>query len=343
MFSLVCKLTCYQKYLLLYPLGNATRDSGKEQGHLNLVMYVAYTITFLSSLFGNSVIIYIIRTDNSLKTTTNYLVMNQACVDIFITLSEPVNFLYHSFTGSLWLRGVIGLITCKVYMTSVYSLPDFSVWILAVIAVDRFYAVVLPLRQSPVSQHLKKIMFILWLWSLAWSVPIVIGENFIKVGQSYYCDLYRLVNKWTILNDIHLAVGVLLPFLLIVCLYTAVCYKLWSRKVPGEGANQIEAQRIAKRVTVMMIAVVVLYAFCWFTLFTFFFLNSHHYLQLNGILLFLVMWLPSLFSGLNPYVYLTFSQNFRKACKKILSNCRFPPQDIRPISVCSQHIELKQR
>ena len=184
--------------------------------------------------------------------------MSQACVDIFITLSEPVNFLYHSFTGSLWLRGVIGLITCKVYMTSVYSLPDFSVWILAVIAVDRFYAVVLPLRQSPVSQHLKKIMFILWLWSLAWSVPIVIGENFIKVGQSYYCDLYRLVNKWTILNDIHLAVGVLLPFLVIVCLYTAVCYKLWSRKVPGEGANQIEAQRIAKRVTVMMIAVVVL-------------------------------------------------------------------------------------
>ena len=90
MFSLVCKLTCYQKYLLLYPLGNATRDGGKEQGHLNLVMYVAYTITFLSSLFGNSVIIYIIRTDNSLKTTTNYLVMNQACVDIFITLSEPV-------------------------------------------------------------------------------------------------------------------------------------------------------------------------------------------------------------------------------------------------------------
>jgi len=51
-------------------------------------MYIAYIITFLASLFGNSVIIHITRTDNSMKTTTNYLILNQACTDLVITIAE---------------------------------------------------------------------------------------------------------------------------------------------------------------------------------------------------------------------------------------------------------------
>ena len=56
---------------------------------------------------------------------------------------------------------------------------------------------------------------------------------------------------------------IFLPFLLIVVLYTIVCLKLWSRQVPGEGANQDERQaediKTAKKVTWMMIAVVVFF------------------------------------------------------------------------------------
>ena len=46
--------------------------------HAKLI-YLAYFKLFMASLFGNSVIIYIIRKgNNSMKTTTNYLVLNQA-------------------------------------------------------------------------------------------------------------------------------------------------------------------------------------------------------------------------------------------------------------------------
>ena len=72
----------------------------------------------------------------------------------------------------LWFGGVFGFITCKMTLAAVFSVPQFSVLMLVMIAVDHFYAVLLPLRQSPTSKHLQKIIAILLLWSSAWSLPL---------------------------------------------------------------------------------------------------------------------------------------------------------------------------
>ena len=220
-------------------------------------MFAAYVIIFLASLLGNSVIIHIIRADNSLKTTTNRLIMTQAYADLLMTFIELPFSIYHRITNSLWFGGVFGFITCKMTLAAVFSVPQFSVLMLVMIAVDRFYAVLLPLRQSPISKHLKKIIAILLLWSSAWSLSFINTKNFIKANKSHYCDLSLLFNNWNEFNITSLVSCIVVPLLIIVSLYAAVCWKLWSRKVPGEGEHQIKAQRTAKRVTLMMIVVVV--------------------------------------------------------------------------------------
>lgn len=135
-------------------------------------MFAAYVIIFLASLLGNSVIIHITRTDNSSKTTTNCLIMTQAYADLLITFIALPFFLYHRMMKILWFGGVLGFITCKMTLAAVLSVPQFSVLMLVMIAVDHFYAVLLPLRQSPTSKHLQKIIAILLLWSSAWSLPL---------------------------------------------------------------------------------------------------------------------------------------------------------------------------
>ena len=134
-------------------------------------MFAAYVIIFLASLLGNSVIIDITRTDNSLKTTTKCLIMTQAYADLLITFIALPFFLYHRMMKILWFGGVLGFITCKMTLAAVFSVPQFSVLMLVMIAVDHFYAVLLPLRQSPISKHLKMIAILL-LWSSAWSLPL---------------------------------------------------------------------------------------------------------------------------------------------------------------------------
>ena len=282
---------------------------------LNSSAYHAYIATFLASPFGNSVIIHIIRTDNTMKTTTNYLILNQACADLMITMVMGINFIHYSLMDNLWLGGLLGLITCKVFLAVMLGSHMFSLWVLATIAVERFYAVTRPLRSSPVLQHLKKIIFLLWASCLATPSNFLQNASFKKLNERYYCDLADVLQEWTIINIVTGGLLAFLPFLIIATLYTKVCLKLWSRQVPGEGssqnAQQAEAVKTARKVSLMMIAIVVLYTLCWLPMCISVFLVYISYLQLNGNLLLFVLWLISTYSGLNPYVYFTFNQRFR--------------------------------
>lgn len=261
-----------------------------------------------------------------MKTTTNYLVLNQACADLMITIAEGMNAIHYSLMDSSWLGGLLGLITCKVFLAVICSSHMFSLWVLATIAVERFYAVTRPLRSSPVSQHFKKIVFLLWASCLATPSNVFQNASFEKLNESYYCDLADVLQEWTTFKIITGCLIVVLPFVIIAVLYTILCLKLWSREVPGEGSNQnvqqAEAVKTATKVTLMMIAIVVLYLVCWLPLFISSILEYIGYVQLNGSFLLFVLWLISAYSGLNPYVYLTFNQKFRNGFNNLFRNCR---------------------
>ncbi|KAL9989243.1 hypothetical protein ACROYT_G003772 [Oculina patagonica] len=160
------------------------------------LIHFAYVIIVLASLFGNSVIIHIIRTDNSMKTTTNYLIVNQACADLVVSLTAilEVYLLRPTTNDRVWFKGVLGDITCKSFVASMYILPVFSVWILATIAVDRFYAVTRPLRASPISQHLKKTILFLWVWSIFTSTDVIVSAKVEKAEESIITIVIQITN-----------------------------------------------------------------------------------------------------------------------------------------------------
>ena len=313
---------------------------------LHPLVIVGFSTVFLASLFGNSVIIHIIRTDNSMKTTINYLIINQACADLLISMAEITGFFYTSSTGSLWIGGIFGLISCKMCIAILFISCNFSVWILGIIAVDRFYAVARPLRLSPISQHLKKIIILCWLWSTAFSVHYIVKETFKNVKGSYYCDLTILFNGWSQFNTISATLNVFMPLSIMTILYTIVCLKLWSRKVPGEGNNQNEEQaaalKIAKNVTRMMIIVVVLYLICWLPVYMLVLLRFVASVHVNDILFLFSNFLTLSYSGTNPYVYLILSQNFRNGFKKLFRKCCGKVRISNVISFRSQSVELEQ-
>ena len=149
--------------------------------------------------------------------------------------------------------------------------PNFSVWILGIIAVDRVCAVTRPLRLSPISQHFKKIIFLCWAWSIIISSNYLIKETFTNVKGSYYCNVTTLLHDWNRFNTISITLDIFLPLSMITALYTIVCLRLWSREVPGEGANQNEEQaaalKMARKVTRMIIIVMVLYVICWLSVY----------------------------------------------------------------------------
>ena len=281
-----------------------------------------------------------------MKTTTNYLIVNQACADLFISSAELANAVHLSWTGSLWFGGILGQLTCKMFISLLSSPAHFSVWILATIAADRFYAVVLPLRLSLIPRHFKKIILFFWAWSFAFSTNYLAKESLKTVDQSHYCDLTGIVGEWNAFNIIAFTLNVFLPLFIITVLYTFVCRKLWSREVPGEGINQneqqAEAAKTARKVIRMMIVVVVLYVLCWFPLYITILSHFVSHVQPKEDLFLFVNFLTVCYSGLNPYVYLTLSKNFRIGFKKLFRKCLGKVRALNVISFQLQSVEPEQ-
>ena len=319
---------------------------------LRQILVGGYVFAFLVSLVGNSVIIHIVRKDNSMKTTTNYLIVNQACADILVTTMELLNDITYYFEDE-WFEGIIGIITCKLLRASPFILPVFSVWILVAIAVDRFFAVTRPFQVSPLSRHFKKTVVFLWVWS-AVSAADVLALIGLREEEAYdFCETVdRVYYGWREFSLTSLVLNVVVPLVAIIILYTIICLKLWARKVPGEGANQnerqVEAIKTAKKVTRMMIAVVVLYELCWLP---FFIIMSMSLIRGESPLKsdphtgnihsnFFILWLTVAYSAINPFVYLTFNQKFRSGFKHLYKDCLTKPRGILPFR--SQNVELEQ-
>jgi len=123
------------------------------------------------------------------------LIINQACVDLLMSFAEITGVFYYSSTGTVWLGGILGLISCKMFVAIQFISPNFSVLILGIIALDRFYAVTRPLRLSPISQHFKKIIFSSWAWSIAFSSNYLVKQTFKTFKGSYHCDVTTLFDK----------------------------------------------------------------------------------------------------------------------------------------------------
>ena len=304
-----------------------------------------YIVIIIASVFGNSVIIHIIRTDNTMKTTTNYLILNQACADLLITMVKLIGIVIpFSFLGNQWFGGLFGMITCRAFQGSIFVATTFSIWIFVVIAVERFYAVVRPLISSPISRHLKKTVLLLWTWSVISSTNDLTRSIVIRHGEYYYC------HSGTGWMTFHLvfssALNGVLPLLIITILYIIVCRKLWSREVPGEGTNQNQGQagaiKTAKKVTLMMIIIVVLYVVCWFPIDVYIIFVFLSHVEIDYSFSLFLIWLTVAFSGLNPYVYFAFSQNFRKGLKQVFGNClrKLKIQNAFPFR--SESVELEQ-
>jgi len=328
--------------------------SGNEQGaaaatDIQLIpglIYAAYVVVFAASLFGNSVIIHIIRTDNSTKTTTNYLILNQAFADLYRTLMESLHISSY-LIGGRWFGGIVGLIICKLFLANLFIPTIFTIWILPTIAVDRFYAVSRPFRPSRLSRHFKKIILILWSWSFACSIEVFITGSLHKNKQDYFCYAIHFLQQRITFYILTVSLNVVLPLFITAVLYIIVCHKLWSREIPGEGTNQnqrqAEAMKTARKVTRMMITVVVLYVLCLFPFSLGSSLYHFDYVEDKSDLIFLCLFLAAFaYNGLNPCVYLTFNDKFRNGFKTLFGNCLCKIKFPNVVHFRSQSVELQQ-
>ncbi|XP_078346092.1 allatostatin-A receptor-like [Oculina patagonica] len=231
-----------------------------------MIFIVVQSILLLISLVGNTLVILTVLINKPMKTTLNYLLVNLAVADTILSLAISIQYIMMPFI--VHPEGQTGRYLCKFFTdgTIAWVGGAMSVLCLVYIAVERYFAIIHPLRQR--GRFTKRRL----------KVFIVLGRSFAILMQMhgfieirYYRPDLRLCKRDGNFGYVEAKVGSLawmvlagiVPVSIMVYLYSRVVQHLWFKPVENLEASQRAALRYRKQVTITMITVSVMYAVSW--------------------------------------------------------------------------------
>jgi len=291
----------------------------------------AYSLIFIVSLVGNSLIGIIVFKTKNLRKPINFFIVNMAMSDLLYPVFYFPWFLTKLFVDSELSRGPIAQALCKLVSFVAATSSIVSTQTLILIAVDRFGAVVFPLRSPLISSKLCPI-FILATWIVAMVVvsPYLFVIKLVEYQGQLFCLIQRneafaessfSANYSLVINVVFLY----FPIALLVVLYSIILIKLKLQKIPGEEMVDIEKQRAKrnKNVLTMAIAIVLGFVLCWVPWGT---LNLLTLFAWDGRLPCSIIFFWSITSfmansncAINPCICFIFSGNYRQGFKRLLA------------------------
>lgn len=150
------------------------------------VVYIMYGIVFLLALCGNGLVCFIVQNSPRMKTVTNYFIVNLAIGDILLTLF-CVPF---SFVSMLVLRyWPFGAVMCKIVNYSQAVSVLVSAYTLLAISIDRYMAIMHPLKPRLGKTAAKTVVAGVWLGALATAAPIAVVSQLKRPTDWHrYCE-----------------------------------------------------------------------------------------------------------------------------------------------------------
>ncbi|CAH3185397.1 unnamed protein product [Porites lobata] len=294
---------------------------------------VTYCLIFIVSLVANSLIVMIVYKTPNLRKPINFFIANMASSDLLYPIFWIPWYLSLLHANSFLIGGQLGQALCK--LLPFFGNVSFTVSIqnLILIAVDRFGAVVFPLR-SPLIRSKLCPFFILATWIVAAAVSsrFLFAYELVEYPEGDWC-----VTKWkkafeesSSSASFLLAFSILftyIPVLLLVILYSIIVIKLKTQAHPGEQSANSQQQRDRRKRNVIQlsIAMVTVFVLCSLPV------------SINALIILyqdtrfscsfsiyarVTSFMSATYCAINPVICFMFSSNYQKALKRLIK-CSF--------------------
>ena len=292
----------------------------------------AFCLILVISLLGNSLIAIIVYKTQTLRKPINFFIVNMAMSDMLSSIFPIPGEITYLYTDA-WLNisGPLGRALCKLVAVSIFVSSTVSIQSLLLIAVDRFGAVIFPLRSLLISLKMCS-FFILSTWIVAISV---FSPFFSAWKPTEYQGQLVCIRRWnevfeesSSLGNFLLAASVVflyIPIVMLTTLYSIIVIKLKSQKRPGEQSTNAEQQRAkrSRNVLKMAIAIVLGFVLC-FVPFSIDVLLLYFARQALPCGFYTFRNITRFMAGsncaINPCICFIFSTNYRSALKRLF-NC----------------------
>ena len=284
---------------------------------------------------GNVLVIRIVHKTPSMHTTTNYLLLNLAVADVITVLLWPL-FSSYSYVNGYFSSGV-GNFICKFTAFTEMSIMASS-FTLTVLAVERYHALLKPLRQMLrlTDDNIKQAIALIWLSSFLVCLP----EFFLREWKE---SLSTCAGPWTIhMNTgsgayffINSLFSAYFPLAVMIYCYGSLIRGLYfTNAICSESVANAERNTEKKKLVITFILATAAFFVCFVPAVVFFTVlvlkpaeDEEAGVKLNFDLYVLFDFLFLLSLCFNPVLYAFRSSNFQAGFKKIIFSLRPTPQN----------------
>ncbi|XP_031566825.1 QRFP-like peptide receptor [Actinia tenebrosa] len=340
---------------------------------IRILKVLACSIILVIALVGNIFIILVVRQKNAnMKKTINFFIMNMALSDLVVPIVIlPRVIVANLLDSSIFVTwrgsdGIPGNILCKfVFFVSDLTMV-VSILSIICIAIDRFCAVVFPMKLSLVTSRIRwGLIIFTWLFSIACFTPYLYGFKLVEIhGGQQVCTLIWSEDEtvhFKIQHTIAIVASILftlIPAILLTVMYTVILVVARIQIVPDQQhTNTAVNRRQANNNKLLKLALLTVgsFAICYGPYNVFLF-----YLSINlnwnmaqkteiSTFKFVAQFLTYANSALNPCLYFIFIENYRRGLKRILrltqepKNRNIPELTSRLTSRATGQSRLQQR
>ena len=294
--------------------------------YVRIIVPVIFGLIVVLGLVGNALVIFVVLCNKQMRSTTNILIVSLAFADlIFIIMCVP-------FTATEYALPVwpFGDTWCKIVRYVIYVSAYVSIYTLVLMSVDRYLAVVHPISSLSIRTETNAYIVVTVTWALFLLCHIPLLFQYGLHEYFYYSEVRSTCMNVKSLEQPEiskmffasfLGFGYLLPLSLICVLYGLMLKRLLYGAVPG-GGQRTSNSRPHKRVTRLVVIVVVVFAICWFPIQIIFMVQqfgNYSTSILSAGIQMVANCLAYMNSCVNPIIYTFLSENYRKEFMKLLS------------------------
>ncbi|BFZ18004.1 hypothetical protein BsWGS_21043 [Bradybaena similaris] len=305
------------------------------------VKSVAVFLLIVAAVVGNVLIIIIVCSSKTMRTTTNIYIANLAGADLIIACLPTWIYLLKD-VKKFW---AVGWFFCKFNaFIQIQAMCALSL-IMIVIAGDRFFAVVYPLKARVTHNRVKYVLVIVWTTAIAVAVPQLVfyqylerqwGNYLEKVCETVWpkldmpngeCDMGR--TSQTLYYIVVLATLHWIPMVAMSISYTIIIYRLrWGQDCSCGSENvPIVQKRSTRKVIKLLFVLLIAFIVCAvpFQVTTLYSMTKDPVKKLPGWFQPLYYTAQSLMfahSFINPLVYGAMSHSFRSGFRSLFTSFR---------------------
>lgn len=316
---------------------NVSRQAAHHVDRTDIAFAVLYAVVILLGICGNSLVIAVVWKTRSMHTATNYLLVNLAASDILVLLWCPRTYNF-AVAGSL-PKGELGDYLCRFFVGDPVDTLCLGVTLftLTVLAVERYQALVTPMRTKYTlnKYSVNYAIALIWLLSLAISIPDFVFTHVDPKNGECVSPLSTDVNSMKA-TYVALAISfyIFLPFLVITFCYVQILRGMFITKTicAGPANGNSEKRKLAILIIAVTVAFYILFlpfgVFMLHVAFTKQYKGEGH--EESGFKLTLVKVLTFLIvanSSLNPVLYAFQSENYRRGFRHLF----YPRNSVAPL------------